>query len=288
MNAVDYIPSVLAFAFALLGILTRTKNDTKVGFRKVTRGGWMFLLLSVVSLLFGLFTINSSHVTAQKRQVVANMVRITLSDSIATLIRPLCGSGLDSELQPSALFKLLVSEDNLREVGQDRTVKWITEGRIIARPTLLTPAMPFDEPYELYDHYISSGQNSLMQSLSLFGQYLTEEEIIAVLTLLSDPFLNLDYRLEHRSDYFEQGRMDETMTREPSPWNTRGLHYFNAIYEGPSTRAGDYQRVSDFLRKAEGAVNAIRRQHGNAPSFQPCIVTTELQMPLKSAEERGE
>ena len=202
MISIGYLPAALAFAFALLSMLTRTTDSTQVGLRRITRAGWLFVVLSAVSFVLGLIAIHSSHVTAQKRQIVANMARVWIADSIATLLRPLCGETMESGLQPSALFAHL-AERNLRLVGQDRAVKWIPEGRIVARATIFTPATAFDEPFEVYDRYISAGQQFATQTLGLFGQYFSEEEIIATSTLLADPFLNLDYSLTPFLDYLE-------------------------------------------------------------------------------------
>ena len=59
MAALDFIPALLAFTFAVLGIVGRTKDDTKTGTKKVTKVGWLFLVLSAVTMALGVYSVRA-------------------------------------------------------------------------------------------------------------------------------------------------------------------------------------------------------------------------------------
>lgn len=271
MSLLDYVPSILAFAFAVLALVGKTTDDKRHGIRKVTTIGWVVLSLSIFSLGLGLFTIYSKHIALDKRAAVAELTRARLTQGIALMLRPFCRvDELNSKLEIPRLFAVMRSDANLKAVGKARTVKWPGMGGRVVAGSKLLPYEMFDEVYQLLDFYIAEGERMTKETLSSFGGYLSEDEIITLSTLLSDGFLNGEYRLSGKLDYFQQGLKDEKRTGSPSPWNTVGLHYFNAIYEGPSARSGNTKPAVDFLRKAEAAVDLIANKRSQPVHLITC------------------
>lgn len=269
MYLLDYIPAVLAFVFALLGILTKTTDESRPVRARITFAGWLFLCLSVIPLGLGVASVRATHRLASERAEVADIARSRLAEGITLLVRPLCGSNVEATGVRRA-FATLRSEDNLREVGRRRTVPWRDMGGLRVAGSRLVPSQAFREDYRLYEYYISSGQRLVMEALDIYGAYLSNEEFITVSTLMSDRFLHGSYRLAGAEFYFEAGRADEQNSLERSAWNTVGLHWFDAVYEGPWQRPGDYRAATNFLTKAEAAAIAVLGASADAPDIVPC------------------
>ena len=271
MRVFDYVPACLAFAFALLGIFTTTKDESRTGLRRTTAAGWFFVILSFLSLLLGVYWTIRSHEELAKRATVGEIARGRIVGGLELLVKPLCGDALGST-DASEVFETLASEQNLSNVGRQRAVKGEETGGLLVATTKRLPYQDFREPYQLYEHYIASGLRLLMDTLGVFGTYLAEEEIIAVSTLLEDGFLNGDYRLPGKITYFELGRLGEQSTGQDSAWNVVGLHYFNAVYEGSAKRAGNLQPAREFLSKAEEAAVVVIERTIPRRNFVPCVV----------------
>ena len=270
MLGFDYLPSLLAFLFAILATLSRTKDETKSGIRSITRAGWIFVALSSISLSYGVLSIYQQHQLQKNREVIADIARTWIVDGFNLILRPLCGSREIADISDTAtIYQALRSKENLSNVGRDRAVLWRNSGLKIVASSYLLPYKAFNEPYQLNDYYIDQGENRVMRALTLFGTHLLEEEIIAVSKLLSDHFLNNEYRLSGKEAFYRAGLEAERNNLEISPWNTVGLHYFDAIYEGPSQREGNLEPVTQFLSKAENATNLLLSQYLSA-TFAPC------------------
>ena len=271
MQLLDYLPAFLAFTFGVLGVVTKTKDNSKSGIHQITKAGWLFIFLSATSLVFGGYTISAKQVTLEKRAIIADIAREWIVGGISLILKPLCGNdSVYQETEPAAIFANLASEDNISEVGKQRAKKqaWVG-GKILSSSSLL-PYKTFDEIYQLHDYYVSEGESIVMRTLGSFGTYLSEDEIIPISTLLSDSFLNNDYKLSGKLPYFDMGLEEEKGSGDTSPWNTLGLHYFDAIYEGSSARAGDLEPVSRFLDKAEAAIVVVLGKRIEPLNFAPC------------------
>ena len=269
MYLLDYVPAVLAFVFALLGILTKTTDESRPVRARITFAGWLFLGLSVIPLALGVASVRAAHRVAKERTEVADIARSRLMEGIALLVRPLCGGNVETTDVRRA-FATLRSEDNLREVGRRRTVPWRDMGGLQVGGSPLVPSQAFREDYRLYEYYVSSGQRLVMEALDIYGSYLSNEEFITVSTLMSDRFLHGRYRLPSAKFLFEAGRADEQNSLERSAWMTVGLYWFDAVYEGSAKRAGDYKLATDFLTKAEAAAIAVLGASAEAPDIVPC------------------
>lgn len=270
MLLLDYLPALLAFLFAILATLSKTKDQTKSGIRSITRSGWCLVVLSMISLLYGGFAIHQTHDIQSKREVIAGIARNWMVNGVNLLLKPLCGTpNITTSTDTAAKYRAFRSRENLDKVGKQRAVQRPGMGGLVSMPTSLTPYHAFEEPYQLYDYIIRRGEDAVMRALRLFGTHLTEEEIIAVSTLLSDEFLNGNYRLAGKTMYFELGLEDERKSQETSPWNTIGLHYFNAVYKGVAARKADLQPVTEFLAKAEKITMLLHGENASA-AFAPC------------------
>ena len=272
MNILDYAPLFFAFTLAVLGVLGNSKDESKSGIKAITGIGWMVILLSGLLLFVGSISISNRHVTRQTERLIANNMRPRLATGIELIVKPLCGKSeeFSKDILTKDIFELLESDENLKLVGLRRTVRRFSGGSIIAFwPGIKTRT--FDEPYEVYDYYITEGKLMVEDTLNTFGRYFSEDEIVALSRLLLDDFLNTGYHLSERKMYFRAGLSDEQ--REPgyeSPWNTLGLHYFDAVYEGESARPGDVQPVRDLLMKARTVVELLEHNGLDANSFSPC------------------
>jgi len=271
MPVLDYAPAILAFIFAMLGIFTKTKDDSKTGLGRVTKAGWFFLLLSAVSFALGAYTIRAKHIALEKRSIVAGIARDRIADGVALLVRPFCASDPAFETTGiDGLFLTISSGENLEALGRKRTVSVNGMGERVVSGATNLPYSEFEELYQLFDFYVLSGKEIISSTLDSFGGYLSEDEIISVSSLLSDPFLNDDYILRGKIGYFELGLSDEAESGGTSPWNTVGLHYFDAIYEGNSARAGDLVPAREFLLRARAAIELLVSK-GPEMEFNPCV-----------------
>lgn len=270
MPVLDYAPAILAFVFAMLGIFAKTKDDSKSGLHRVTKAGWFFLFLSALSFSLGVYTIRAKHLALDKRYIVAGIARDRLADGVSLVLRPFCASdpafaatGIDN------LFSTISSSENLEALGRTRTVKASGTGGMVVAGASALPYQEFEESYQLLDFYVSGGKQLISSTLDSFGGYLSEDEIISMSVLLSDAFLNENYILSGKLGYFEEGLSDEAKSGGTSPWNTVGLHYFNAVYDGPSSRPGNLEPAREFLAKARSAIEILIRKNEKI-KFAPC------------------
>lgn len=271
MQTLDYLPALLAFVFALLAAFSKTRREEKRGILSITLAGWSFILLSAISLVYGVIVVNQIHDTQAKQEIIADIARRWTMDGLTFLLFPLCGKDeVSSDVDISTTFKMLRSKENLSLAGKKRTVNWpgLDGGTIFPFRTSI-PRKGFKQPYQLYDYYIAQGESYILRALNTFGMYLSEEEIIAISVVLSDGFLNGRYKLSAHSNLFDQGLHDERSTLETSPWNIVGLYYFNAIYDGPNAREGNLQPAMDLLNKAERVAILLLRGDESL-SFEPC------------------
>ena len=280
-NILDYAPSLFAFALAVLGVLGHSKDASKDGIKAITRVGWVVVSLSFFMLLIGSISVHKRHVTQQSERLIANNMRPRLANGVELIVKPLCGSHREfvHETLTADIFELLNSDTNLESVGLKRTV----ERRIFGdHPGGSITAVwsgirtrSFREPYEVYDYYITEGKLIVESTLDTFGRYFSEDEIVALSNLVLDDFLNTRYHLSGNRAYFESGLLDEQENLGyESPWNTFGLHYFGAVYEGSSARPGDVQPVRDLLMKARNVVELLEENGLDAYSFSPCVYRT--------------
>ena len=271
MQLLDYLPAFLALTFAALGVIARTKDDSRSGIHRITRAGWLFLFLSATAFCYGAYAIQETHIKKSKRDVIAHIARDRIVDGINLMLKPLCGvDRVFDEAEIGTTFKAVRSIENLSKVGKKRSVIWQGTGGYLVQRSNLVPFQAFEEPYELYDFYVSEGRKTVTATLSYFGTYLSEDELIAVSKLLADAFLNGDYNLSGKTTFFLMGLEDEKTTRHKSPWNTLGLHYFDAIYEGSTAREGNTMPASEFLSKAEAAIVVIAARRTQPLNFKPC------------------
>ena len=179
------------------------------------------------------------------------------------ILRPLCGvDQAFATSDTSDLFAILQSDENLAAVSEQRAIAFQgSVGRIVSQISTL-PYRDFENLFELNDFYISEGRERVEDMLSSFGGYLSDDEIIAISTLLSDPFLNSDYVLSGlTTTYFAQGLDDERRTGQESRWLKVGTYWFPG---------GEREPVLEFLEAAQIAVESVLAKSPDTVLFHPC------------------
>lgn len=243
----EFIPIIVAFASALVGVVGNTWNSDQVGIRKVTVTGWVVASLAVISLIYGIQVLQKKNEEIIEVSKIREVAHAQISDGVGFIVRHITDGELRKQNSITETLIKLKEKEYQKKIGETRLTQYRGMGGVVFDG----PLGGFSNPYELYDANISHGKSLLDDSLIKYAQFLKPKTIIQVNEVLNDPFFLNNYTFARHKEYFDQGLQDEENGADKSPWNYLGLYYFNAVYWGSGKREGSNEEFNKFISKIE-------------------------------------
>jgi hypothetical protein len=207
MELLDYLPILVVFLSAIVGITGETWDAEKSGLAKLTLKGRIVIAIACISLVYGMFITYDTHKKLDQKVQLALLADQQLLDGIAFILKPLC-SGYDSKEDRSIkhVFAYLRDENNLNNVGHTRLMDDVG-GSIVVNTK--QGYKEVKHVYQLFDEYIDAGEKLINASINKYSAVLEVEDLINIDSILQDEFFTDKYRLSGRRSYFELGLLDE-------------------------------------------------------------------------------
>jgi hypothetical protein len=203
-----------------------------------------------------------------EKQAVALLARREIFHGVQFLLQPVCGGLRDANTDE--VLRQLPAKEHIRRVGSERLASWLTGGSISA-PTA-TGSIDVSQPYEADDVAISEGKKQIEGALQKYVAYLEVSEVATYERVLQNRFLSEKYSFSPRKFYIDQGLDDEKNGLGDSPWLTKGLYWFNAIYDGDSRREGNDDLYLEFVANIQSAVTELRKHLSGQPYPHLCAL----------------
>lgn len=250
----DFIPIIIAFASALIGVVGNTWDSNKTGIRKITLTGWMVVVLAGTSLAYGGIVIQQKNKEIIEIGKIRHIAHNQITDGVKYIVRHLTDGDLRERDSIKNTLETLKTIDYQRKIGKTRLVTFQGMGGVVSDG----PLGGFENTYELFDANINNGKNLLDDVLIKYAQFLKPETIIKINKLLHNNFFVSKYTFTRNKTYFEEGLNDEVNGAKKSPWNYLGLYYFNAVYWGNGQRPGNNEDFNDFISSIESLTMQIK------------------------------
>ena len=171
---IDFIPLVTAFVATLIGIVGNKWDKEKTGLQRLTWAGWIAVVLGVVALVHGIWTLSD------KNRQIADVVRVKqiayqdIIDGIDFMLLHLADNEVRSMNSNAAVFARLRDPAYLEQIGRQSIVNWTGEGMVFDG----VAAPGFTHTYQLFDFNISRGEPLLNDVLLKYSHLMQPSTII--------------------------------------------------------------------------------------------------------------
>ena len=163
----DFLPIIIAFASALIGVVGNTWDSDNVGIRKITLTGWMVVLLAGISLVYGGVVIQQKNKKIIEIGEIRNIAHNQISDGVKYLIRHLTDGDLRKQNSIKNILETLRTNEYQRKIGKTRLVTFQGMGGVVSDG----PLGDFKNPYELFDANINNGKHLLDDALIKYHSF---------------------------------------------------------------------------------------------------------------------
>lgn len=254
---IDYLPILIGFISALVGIFGKSWDDQKQGIKRITTKGWITISLAIVSFGVAGWTLHSKKEQLRDRQEqLTSVSNRQIIEGVNYLVRNLINSGSNEEV-----FKSLKDTTFLIEKGNHPIINPDSVGAVMNGIT-----GSYIHPFELFAGNIKYGENLLNDALIKYGGTLNSEVIVKINDILNDKYFKESYSLRTQKDYFEiaifeyKQNYQNNVIPAYTPYSKLGLYYFNRVYEGNGKRSGDFSDFLNLISKIESLTNEINKK----------------------------
>jgi hypothetical protein len=249
----DYIPILIIFLSALIGIFGKSWDESKKGIKRITPKGWITITLAVFSFFFAILTINSKNQRLLKISEIKVFAEKQIFEGTNYLIRHLVSHDLRIEKSNSEIFKSLKDTSYLFDCGKSIIINPDSSGLVFDGSN-----GGFIHSWELYAANIATGERILNDALVKYIDILEPETIILINEVLNDNFFIKKFKLKDAKMYFDEAIYHYKENHTYVAWSYLGLYYFDKVYVGTDRNPGNYADFIVFINKLEKQINKNR------------------------------